>query len=116
MNNNHIFSAKILKQNENIIPLPPPPSPPHLQPTPNDYMNLFEACKNGDLKLVQTLIDKTKINLKLNNYYYYGNRKSTFLHFASGFGRKDVVQYLLSLGADPCQKDEGLVHIFLDEF
>jgi tankyrase len=73
----------------------------------NDYLNLFEACKNGDLKLVQKLIDKTKINFKLNNYYNYGNRKSTFLHFAAGFGRKDILQYLLSCGADPSNKDEG---------
>lgn len=73
----------------------------------DEYSSLFEACKNGDLKLVQKLIDKTKINLKQNNYYYYGNRKSTFLHFACGFGRKDVVQYLLSCGADPSHKDEG---------
>ena len=73
----------------------------------SDYLSLFEACKNGDLKLVQKLIDKTRINLKLNSYYYYGNRKSTFLHFACGFGRRDVVQYLLSCGADPSQRDEG---------
>ena len=74
----------------------------------NDFLNLFEACKNGDLKLVQKLIDKTKINFKLNNYYNYGNRKSTFLHFAAGFGRKEVCDYLLSsCKADPSIKDEG---------
>ena len=34
-------------------------------------------------------------------------RRSTPLHFAAGFGRKDVVEYLLSIGGDVASSDEG---------
>ena len=34
-------------------------------------------------------------------------RRSTPLHFAAGFGRKDVVEYLLSIGGDVSSSDEG---------
>jgi tankyrase len=34
-------------------------------------------------------------------------RRSTALHFASGYGRKDVVEYLLANGANISAKDDG---------
>lgn len=34
-------------------------------------------------------------------------RRSTALHFASGYGRKDVVEYLLANGANIAAKDDG---------
>jgi tankyrase len=34
-------------------------------------------------------------------------RRSTALHFASGYGRKDIVEYLLANGANIHSKDDG---------
>lgn len=34
-------------------------------------------------------------------------RRSTALHFASGYGRKEVVEFLLSNGANIAAKDDG---------
>lgn len=34
-------------------------------------------------------------------------RRSTALHFASGYGRKEVVEYLLSIGANINARDDG---------
>jgi ankyrin repeat protein len=34
-------------------------------------------------------------------------RRSTALHFASGYGRKDVVEFLLGNGANISSKDDG---------
>lgn len=63
----------------------------------------YEACKNGDITLVRQLISPSNVNKKDSN-----GRKSTFLHFAAGFGRKEVCEYLLyECKADPSIKDEG---------
>eukprot|EP00731_Ephydatia_muelleri_P020724 Em0013g451a len=67
---------------------------------------LFEACKNGDL-------DKVKVHLiphdNVNSRDTAG-RRSTPLHFAAGFGRKEVVEYLIRNGARvDIQDDGGLV-------
>ncbi len=65
--------------------------------------NPFDACKNGRLDLVKKLINPTNVNIKDKH-----GRKSTCLHFAAGFGRKDVCEYLLGeCSADPSVKDEG---------
>ncbi|UJR37371.1 hypothetical protein I4U23_030079 [Adineta vaga] len=63
---------------------------------------LFEACRNGDLIKVKSLI--TSENLNAQDIL---GRKSTPLHFSSGFGRKDVVEYLLSQNANVHMKDDG---------
>lgn len=70
----------------------------------NDEHSLaYEACKNGDISLVKQLISVSNVNLKDKH-----GRKSTFLHFAAGFGRKEVCEYLLNnCKADPSIKDEG---------
>ncbi|CAF1195201.1 unnamed protein product [Adineta ricciae] len=63
---------------------------------------LFEACRNGDLNKVKSLITSENINAQ-----DVLGRKSTPLHFSSGFGRKDVVEYLLSQNANVHMKDDG---------
>ena len=70
----------------------------------NDENSLaYEACKNGDIFLVKKLVSASNVNLKDRH-----GRKSTFLHFAAGFGRKEVCDYLLNnCKADPSIKDEG---------
>ncbi|CAF2591790.1 unnamed protein product [Rotaria sp. Silwood2] len=63
---------------------------------------LFEACRNGDLVKVKKLISPESINAQ-----DVLGRKSTPLHFSSGFGRKDVVEYLLNQNANVHMKDDG---------
>jgi tankyrase len=65
-------------------------------------MDLFEACKVGDLAEVKKLIDTNSVNLRDST-----GRKSTPLHFAAGFGRCEVVDYLLTEGAKVDAQDDG---------
>ncbi|XP_029212832.2 poly [ADP-ribose] polymerase tankyrase-1-like [Acropora muricata] len=64
---------------------------------------LFEACRNGDVTKVRRIVN-TNSNVNLRDT---AGRKSSPLHFAAGFGRKDVVEYLLQFGADVHAKDDG---------
>lgn len=41
------------------------------------------------------------------NFIDTAGRRSTALHFASGYGRKDVVEFLLANGANIAAKDDG---------
>jgi tankyrase len=63
---------------------------------------LFEACRNGDLGKVKKLVTTHNVNAKDT-----AGRKSSPLHFAAGFGRKDVVEYLLQFGANVHARDDG---------
>uniref|UniRef100_A0A8C7GGX3 Poly [ADP-ribose] polymerase n=1 Tax=Oncorhynchus kisutch TaxID=8019 RepID=A0A8C7GGX3_ONCKI len=63
---------------------------------------LFEACRNGDVSRVKRLVDSVNVNAK-----DMAGRKSTPLHFAAGFGRKDVVDHLLQTGANVHARDDG---------
>lgn len=63
---------------------------------------LFEACRNGDLAKVKKLVNAHNVNAKDTS-----GRKSSPLHFAAGFGRKDVVEYLLECDANVHAHDEG---------
>uniref|UniRef100_A0A669B5D7 Poly [ADP-ribose] polymerase n=1 Tax=Oreochromis niloticus TaxID=8128 RepID=A0A669B5D7_ORENI len=63
---------------------------------------LFEACRNGDVSRVKRLVDSVNVNAK-----DMAGRKSTPLHFAAGFGRKDVVEHLLQTGANVHARDDG---------
>ncbi|KAJ8264368.1 hypothetical protein GJAV_G00148350 [Gymnothorax javanicus] len=63
---------------------------------------LFEACRNGDLERVKKLISLENVNSRDT-----AGRKSTPLHFAAGFGRRDVVDYLLQNGANVHARDDG---------
>lgn len=63
---------------------------------------IFDACRNGDINKVRSLINSSNVNIRDTN-----GRKSTPLHFAAGFGRRDVVEHLLINGANVHAKDEG---------
>ncbi|XP_053307185.1 poly [ADP-ribose] polymerase tankyrase-2 isoform X1 [Spea bombifrons] len=63
---------------------------------------LFEACRNGDVERVRKLVNAENVNSRDT-----AGRKSTPLHFAAGFGRKDVVEYLLQIGANVHARDDG---------
>uniref|UniRef100_A0A8C2AE89 Poly [ADP-ribose] polymerase n=1 Tax=Cyprinus carpio TaxID=7962 RepID=A0A8C2AE89_CYPCA len=66
------------------------------------FRELFEACRNGDVSRVKRLVDSVNVNAK-----DMAGRKSTPLHFAAGFGRKDVVEHLLQTGANVHTRDDG---------
>ncbi|XP_055375005.1 poly [ADP-ribose] polymerase tankyrase [Condylostylus longicornis] len=66
---------------------------------------LFEACKTGDIAKVKKLITPQTVNSRDT-----AGRKSTPLHFAAGYGRREVVEYLLSNGASIQACDEGGLH------
>uniref|UniRef100_A0AAR2IQQ3 Poly [ADP-ribose] polymerase n=1 Tax=Pygocentrus nattereri TaxID=42514 RepID=A0AAR2IQQ3_PYGNA len=66
------------------------------------FRELFEACRNGDVSRVKRLVDSANVNAK-----DMAGRKSTPLHFAAGFGRKDVVEHLLQTGANVHSRDDG---------
>ncbi|XP_029384201.1 poly [ADP-ribose] polymerase tankyrase-2-like [Echeneis naucrates] len=63
---------------------------------------LFEACRSGDLERVRKLVTPENVNSRDT-----AGRKSTPLHFAAGFGRKDVVDFLLRNGANVHARDDG---------
>uniref|UniRef100_A0A8C8JHA6 Poly [ADP-ribose] polymerase n=1 Tax=Oncorhynchus tshawytscha TaxID=74940 RepID=A0A8C8JHA6_ONCTS len=63
---------------------------------------IFEACRNGDVERVRRLVTPENVNSRDT-----AGRKSTPLHFAAGFGRRDVVDYLLQNGANVHARDEG---------
>ncbi|KAK2876855.1 hypothetical protein Q8A67_020951 [Cirrhinus molitorella] len=63
---------------------------------------LFEACRSGDLERVKKLVCLENVNSRDT-----AGRKSTPLHFAAGFGRRDVVDYLLQHGANVHAHDDG---------
>ncbi|PIK58675.1 putative tankyrase-2, partial [Apostichopus japonicus] len=70
---------------------------------PNDpNRELFEACRNGDLARTKKYVTSGTVNAK-----DVAGRKSSPLHFAAGFGRKDVVEYLLQNGANVHARDDG---------
>ncbi|KAF4106883.1 poly [ADP-ribose] polymerase tankyrase-2 isoform X2 [Onychostoma macrolepis] len=63
---------------------------------------LFEACRSGDLERVKKLVCPVNVNSRDT-----AGRKSTPLHFAAGFGRREVVDYLLQHGANVHARDDG---------
>ncbi|VVC86809.1 unnamed protein product [Leptidea sinapis] len=63
---------------------------------------LFEACKTGDAARVKKLISPQTVNARDT-----AGRKSTPLHFAAGYGRREVVEILISGGAALQARDEG---------
>ncbi|XP_051819877.1 poly [ADP-ribose] polymerase tankyrase-1 isoform X2 [Antechinus flavipes] len=85
----------------------PSESPPEAGPGPGPAVSgalreLLEACRNGDVARVRRLVDAANVNAK-----DLAGRKSSPLHFAAGFGRKDVVEHLLQMGANVHARDDG---------
>uniref|UniRef100_A0A3B5QLS7 Poly [ADP-ribose] polymerase n=1 Tax=Xiphophorus maculatus TaxID=8083 RepID=A0A3B5QLS7_XIPMA len=66
-----------------------------------DY-RLLEAAKAGDLDTVKSLCTAQNVNCR-----DLEGRHSTPLHFAAGYNRVSVVEYLLHQGADVHAKDKG---------
>jgi hypothetical protein len=65
----------------------------------------FEACKRGDLVAVRALVNEENVN---DRDEIGDERRSTCLHFAAGYGRRDICEYLIDeCHADPCLKDTG---------
>uniref|UniRef100_A0ABD2WCZ9 Poly [ADP-ribose] polymerase n=1 Tax=Trichogramma kaykai TaxID=54128 RepID=A0ABD2WCZ9_9HYME len=69
------------------------------------FRELFEACKTGDLTRVKKLVGCKTVNVRDT-----AGRKSTPLHFAAGYGRREVVEYLLLVGASIQARDDGGLH------
>lgn len=65
---------------------------------------LLEAAKSGDLEQVRSILSTYP---HIVNCRDVDGRHSTPLHFASGYNRVLVVEYLLQLGADVHAKDKG---------
>ncbi|XP_048406773.1 poly [ADP-ribose] polymerase tankyrase-2-like isoform X3 [Stegostoma tigrinum] len=63
---------------------------------------LLEAAKAGDLSIVKKLCTLQNVNCR-----DVEGRQSTPLHFAAGYNRVSVVEYLLQNGADVHAKDKG---------
>ncbi|XP_067908702.1 poly [ADP-ribose] polymerase tankyrase-2 isoform X4 [Heterodontus francisci] len=63
---------------------------------------LLEAAKAGDLDVVKKLCTRHNVNCR-----DIEGRQSTPLHFAAGYNRVSVVEYLLQNGADVHAKDKG---------
>ncbi|XP_016403316.1 tankyrase-2-like, partial [Sinocyclocheilus rhinocerous] len=63
---------------------------------------LLEASKSGDLEVVKKLCTLQNVNCR-----DVEGRQSTPLHFATGYNRVAVVEYLLQHGADVHAKDKG---------
>ena len=94
------------------------------------FRDLFEACKSGDLSRVRDSVTAANVNAARDT----AGRRSTPLHFAAGeklgkftgyewhekyyvhvshvylckgYGRRDAVEHLLSVGANVHSRDDG---------
>ncbi|XP_026286489.1 poly [ADP-ribose] polymerase tankyrase [Frankliniella occidentalis] len=80
-------------------------APEHLSCQSDPLRELFEACKTGDIVKVKKLVSPQTVNARDT-----AGRKSTPLHFAAGYGRRDVVELLLASGASIQARDDGGLH------
>lgn len=67
-------------------------------------LQLLEAAKSGDVNLVRTLVSD---HHSIVNCRDVDGRHSTPLHFAAGYNRLAVVEFLLQSNADVHAKDKG---------
>lgn len=65
---------------------------------------LLEAAKSGNLEAIQRLLTSYP---QIVNCRDLDGRHSTPLHFAAGYNRVSIVEYLLDHGADVHAKDKG---------
>ena len=78
-------------------------SPHPLRVSPSDpHRDLFEACKSGDVNRVRELVTNNNVNARDT-----AGRRSSPLHFAAGYGRREVVDHLLHVGANVLARDDG---------
>lgn len=75
-----------------------------LTSTGDTEYKLLEASKAGELEIVSTILNA---HPHLVNCRDVDGRQSTPLHFAAGYNRVEVVEFLLSRGADVHAKDKG---------
>ncbi|KAK3704735.1 hypothetical protein QZH41_001082 [Actinostola sp. cb2023] len=73
-----------------------------VSPITDAEKQLLEAAKTGDLDTVKKLCNSVTVNCR-----DLDGRCSTPLHFAAGYNRVRVVEYLLTNGADVHAKDKG---------
>ena len=68
----------------------------------NDHTPLYEACWNVQIEIAKTLIDKgADVNAP------YSSHKNTLLDLASGWGKSNVVMFLLTKGAHGSVKNSA---------
>lgn len=91
-------AAQLAKENVLKILKDPPSDAIDLE------MQLLEASKSGDLVTVKRIITS---NPRIVNCRDIDGRHSTPLHFASGYNRIPVVEFLLEGGADVHASDKG---------
>lgn len=85
---------------ENVLKiLQDPPTGPE-----DAEVQLLEASKSGDLAAVERILQANPHSVNCRDL---DGRHSTPLHFAAGYNRVPVVEYLLSHGADVHAKDKG---------
>ena len=63
---------------------------------------LFEACKSGDIHRVRSMVDAGNVNARDT-----AGRRSSPLHFAAGYGRREAVEHLLMMGGNVHARDDG---------
>merc|ERR1740138_685245 len=103
---------------------------PQLQKIDETPLNIHEAAKNGDLKAVQEFLEKKQpldaqdgkgitplgyaiganriavVKLLLDNRanpFAVDSSGNSGLHYASGYGRKELLEYLLKVGSSVAQ-------------
>lgn len=91
-------AAQVAKENVLKVLKDPPSDAIDLE------MQLLESAKSGDLTAVKKIITS---NPRIVNCRDIDGRHSTPLHFASGYNRIPVVEYLLEKGADVHASDKG---------
>lgn len=79
-------------------------NPPSSSNSADVECQLLDAAKGGDLEQVQRLLGQLP---HIVNCRDLDGRHSTPLHFAAGYNRVAVVEYLLEHGADVHAKDKG---------
>jgi len=75
-----------------------------LKNPPDSETHLLEAAKAGDLDTVRRIVLNNPISVNCRDL---DGRHSTPLHFAAGFNRVPVVQFLLEHGAEVYAADKG---------
>ena len=76
-------------------------NPLRISPT-DPLRDLFEACKSGDVHRVRSMVDAGNVNARDT-----AGRRSSPLHFAAGYGRREAVEHLLMMGANVHARDDG---------